>query len=102
MTERVGTFRYMAPEVFTSTHYGRKFFDICITHSKKAKADVFSFGILFWVIVTAGGVPYSDHPELQEYMITRNVVENHMRPTIPDSFQDEELVGLVSYFSFLL
>ncbi len=56
----------MAPEVIEHKPYGEK-------------ADVFSFGIVLWELLT-GRVPYSDMTPLQAAV---GVVQQGLRPTIP-------------------
>ncbi len=58
--------RWMAPEVIEHKPYGEK-------------ADVFSFGIVLWELLT-GRVPYSDMTPLQAAV---GVVQQGLRPTIP-------------------
>ena len=56
----------MAPEVIEHKPYGEK-------------ADVFSFGIVLWELLT-GRVPYSDMTPLQAAV---GVVQQGLRPPIP-------------------
>ena len=56
----------MAPEVIEHNPYGEK-------------ADVFSFGILLWELLT-GKVPYQEMTPLQAAI---GVVQKGLRPTIP-------------------
>jgi serine/threonine protein kinase len=51
MTAETGTYRWMAPEVIEHKAYD-------------SKADVFSFGIVLWELIT-GKVPYAEHTALQ-------------------------------------
>ncbi|KAK4741490.1 hypothetical protein SAY87_025078 [Trapa incisa] len=66
MTAETGTYRWMAPEVI-----GHKKYD--------HKADVFSFGILLWELLT-GELPYAYLTPLQAAV---GVVQNGLRPPIP-------------------
>lgn len=66
MTAETGTYRWMAPEVIEHKPYGEK-------------ADVFSFGIVLWELLT-GRVPYSDMTPLQAAV---GVVQQGLRPPIP-------------------
>lgn len=51
MTAETGTYRWMAPEIIEHKPYDKK-------------ADVFSFGIVLWELLT-GKVPYADMTPLQ-------------------------------------
>lgn len=66
MTAETGTYRWMAPEVIEHKPYG-------------GRADVFSFGILLWELLT-GMVPYQDLTPLQAAV---GVVQKGLRPVIP-------------------
>ncbi|KAL4445365.1 hypothetical protein ABPG77_011190 [Micractinium sp. CCAP 211/92] len=66
MTAETGTYRWMAPEVIEHNPYGEK-------------ADVFSFGIVLWELLT-GRIPYSDMTPLQAAV---GVVQKGLRPPIP-------------------
>ncbi|KNA08793.1 hypothetical protein SOVF_159510 isoform B [Spinacia oleracea] len=66
MTAETGTYRWMAPEVI-----GHKPYD--------HKADVFSFGIVLWELLT-GEIPYSSLTPLQAAI---GVVQKGLRPPIP-------------------
>ncbi|KAF1861363.1 hypothetical protein Lal_00025647 [Lupinus albus] len=66
MTAETGTYRWMAPEVIEHKPYGQK-------------ADVFSFGISLWELLT-GELPYSHLTPLQAAV---GVVQKGLRPTIP-------------------
>nr|CAB3454279.1 unnamed protein product [Digitaria exilis] len=65
MTAETGTYRWMAPEVIEHLPYD---------HS----ADVFSFGIVLWELLT-GKLPYEDMTPLQAAVA---VVQKDLRPTI--------------------
>ncbi|KAK6924548.1 ACT domain [Dillenia turbinata] len=66
MTAETGTYRWMAPEVIEHRPYDHK-------------ADVFSFGIVLWELLT-GEIPYSYLTPLQAAV---GVVQKGLRPTIP-------------------
>ncbi|TYJ10108.1 hypothetical protein E1A91_A11G185800v1 [Gossypium mustelinum] len=66
MTAETGTYRWMAPEVIKHKPYDHK-------------ADVFSFGISLWEILT-GELPYGLLTPLQAAVA---VVQKNLRPTIP-------------------
>ncbi|KAJ4841623.1 Serine/threonine-protein kinase sty17 [Turnera subulata] len=66
MTAETGTYRWMAPEVIEHKPYDHK-------------ADVFSFGIVMWELLT-GELPYSYLTPLQAAV---GVVQKGLRPTIP-------------------
>ncbi|XP_047976156.1 serine/threonine-protein kinase STY46-like isoform X2 [Salvia hispanica] len=66
MTAETGTYRWMAPEVIEHKAYNHK-------------ADVFSFGITLWELLT-GKVPYAQLTPLQAAV---GVVQKGLRPTIP-------------------
>ncbi|KAK9820247.1 hypothetical protein WJX72_007981 [[Myrmecia] bisecta] len=68
MTAETGTYRWMAPEVIEHNPYGNK-------------ADVFSFGIVIWELLT-GRVPYADMTPLQAAV---GVVQKGLRPVIPST-----------------
>ncbi|CAI5458178.1 unnamed protein product [Closterium sp. Yama58-4] len=70
MTKEVGTYRWMAPEAFGTSPWP-------VTH----KADVYSFGIVLWEVLT-GGVPFADYSPLQAAVA---VALNGARPSIPAS-----------------
>ncbi|GJP38183.1 hypothetical protein CLOM_g22638 [Closterium sp. NIES-68] len=70
MTKEVGTYRWMAPEAFGTSPWP-------VTH----KADVYSFGIVLWEVLS-GGVPFADYSPLQAAVA---VALNGARPAIPDS-----------------
>ncbi|CAI5534163.1 unnamed protein product [Closterium sp. Naga37s-1] len=73
MTKEVGTYRWMAPEAFGTSPWP-------VTH----KADVYSFGIVLWEVLT-GGVPFADYSPLQAAVA---VALNGARPTIPESLPE--------------
>ncbi|MBA0861662.1 hypothetical protein Goshw_030153, partial [Gossypium schwendimanii] len=66
MTAETGTYRWMAPEVIEHKPYDHK-------------ADVFSFGISLWELLT-GELPYGLLTPLQAAVA---VVQKSLRPTIP-------------------
>ncbi|KAH7849097.1 hypothetical protein Vadar_012892 [Vaccinium darrowii] len=66
MTAETGTYRWMAPEVIEHKPYDRK-------------ADVFSFGIVLWELLT-GKLPYDHLSPLQAAV---GVVQQGLRPTVP-------------------
>ncbi|XP_015647397.1 serine/threonine-protein kinase STY17 isoform X1 [Oryza sativa Japonica Group] len=66
MTAETGTYRWMAPEVIEHLPYDQR-------------ADVFSFGIVIWELLT-GKLPYEDMTPLQAAVA---VVQKDLRPIIP-------------------
>ncbi|KAJ4774922.1 ACT-like protein tyrosine kinase family protein [Rhynchospora pubera] len=66
MTAETGTYRWMAPEVIEHKPYDHK-------------ADVFSFGVMLWELLT-GKIPYEYLTPLQAAV---GVVQKGLRPTIP-------------------
>ncbi|KAG5547591.1 hypothetical protein RHGRI_013330 [Rhododendron griersonianum] len=66
MTAETGTYRWMAPEVIEHKSYDHK-------------ADIFSFGIVMWELLT-GKIPYEYLTPLQAAV---GVVQQGLRPTIP-------------------
>ncbi|KAG6424609.1 hypothetical protein SASPL_115027 [Salvia splendens] len=66
MTAETGTYRWMAPEVIEHKPYDHK-------------ADVFSFGVVLWELLT-GKIPYEYLTPLQAAV---GVVQKGLRPTIP-------------------
>ncbi|ELT99041.1 hypothetical protein CAPTEDRAFT_227433 [Capitella teleta] len=97
---RVGTKRYMAPEVLDET--------INMAHFESFKrADVYSFGLVLWEIArrcTTGGsfedyqMPYYDmvpsDPSLEE--MKKVVCLEKRRPEIPNKWQSHEALRLMS------
>lgn len=77
MTAETGTYRWMAPEVIEHKPYD-------------GKADVFSFGIVLWELLT-GELPYSYITPLQAAV---GVVQQGLRPTIP-KHTHPKLTGLL-------
>ncbi|GMH40072.1 hypothetical protein BSKO_07976 [Bryopsis sp. KO-2023] len=68
MTAETGTYRWMAPEVIEHRPYD-------------CKADVFSFGVLLWELLT-GQVPYNGMTPLQAAV---GVVQKDLRPDLPSN-----------------
>ncbi|XP_058213886.1 serine/threonine-protein kinase STY46-like [Rhododendron vialii] len=66
MTAETGTYRWMAPEVIEHKSYDHK-------------ADIFSYGIVMWELLT-GKIPYEYLTPLQAAV---GVVQQGLRPTIP-------------------
>ncbi|KAK8989079.1 hypothetical protein V6N11_030447 [Hibiscus sabdariffa] len=66
MTAETGTYRWMAPEVIEHKPYDHK-------------ADVFSFGVVLWELLT-GKLPYENLTPLQAAV---GVVQKGLRPIIP-------------------
>lgn len=66
MTAETGTYRWMAPEVIEHKPYDEK-------------ADVFSFGVVMWELLTCK-IPYSDMTPLQAAV---GVVQKGLRPLLP-------------------
>lgn len=77
MTAETGTYRWMAPEVIEHEPYDHK-------------ADVFSFGIVLWELLT-GKLPYEHLTPLQAAV---GVVQQGLRPSIP-SHSHPELADLL-------
>jgi len=68
MTAETGTYRWMAPEVIEHRPYSHK-------------ADVFSFGVLLWELIT-GKVPHGHLTPLQAAV---GVVQKGLRPPLPET-----------------
>uniref|UniRef100_A0A1D1Z628 non-specific serine/threonine protein kinase n=1 Tax=Anthurium amnicola TaxID=1678845 RepID=A0A1D1Z628_9ARAE len=77
MTAETGTYRWMAPEVIEHKPYDHK-------------ADVFSFGVVLWELLTAR-LPYEYITPLQAAV---GVVQKGLRPTIPKN-TDPKLTELL-------
>ena len=75
---QVGTPMWMAPEVIMGEKYTEK-------------ADVYSFGIIIWEILTRLE-PYEDKEAMQ---IVVEVVNNQLRPTMPPGYDDCPLLPLM-------
>lgn len=69
MTQQVGTFVYMSPEVVLGEFYDEK-------------TDVFSFGILMFELIVETLKPYGDQSNVQ-FKVARNPL---FRPVFPESF----------------
>jgi mitogen-activated protein kinase kinase kinase 9 len=65
MTNKIGTYQWMAPEVIQGQNYSEK-------------ADVYSFGIILWEIATRKP-PFKD---LSGVQVSQEVVKNHLRPAV--------------------
>ncbi|KAG6544341.1 hypothetical protein Mapa_014175 [Marchantia paleacea] len=76
MTAETGTYRWMSPEVLEHKPYDHK-------------ADVYSFGIMIWEVLT-GEVPYAGLTPLQAAI---GVVQRGLRPVMPPSVPPK-LAGL--------
>lgn len=68
MSGSVGTVQWMAPEVLRSERYNEK-------------ADVYSFGIVLWELVT-GDAPFK---QMRDVQVTLAVLSNNARPMMPPS-----------------
>lgn len=68
MSGGVGTMQWMAPEVLSSSSYGEK-------------ADVYSYGILLWEMITCD-IPYRGMKDVQ---IASAVLNQNLRPLVPQS-----------------
>lgn len=66
MTDDVGTYRWMAPEMISKRPFSKK-------------ADVYSFGIVLWELLT-GHVPFEEYTPVQAAFA---VVHKHARPPLP-------------------
>ncbi|KAJ3692837.1 hypothetical protein LUZ60_011932 [Juncus effusus] len=77
MTAETGTYRWMAPEVIEHKPYDHK-------------ADVFSFGVMLWELLT-GKIPYEYLTPLQAAV---GVVQKGLRPTIPKN-SNAKLAALI-------
>ncbi|KAI3706086.1 hypothetical protein L1987_76341 [Smallanthus sonchifolius] len=77
MTAETGTYRWMAPEVIEHRPYSQK-------------ADVFSFGIVVWELLTKK-LPYANLNPLQAAI---GVVQKGLRPVIP-KHTHPEIAGLL-------
>lgn len=65
MTNRIGTFQWMAPEVIKTKSYTEK-------------ADIYSYGIILWEIASREA-PFKT---LNGYQVSVDVVEKKLRPTV--------------------
>lgn len=66
MTNKIGTYQWMAPEVIQGQEYSEK-------------ADVYSFGIILWELATRKP-PFR---ELNGLQVSQEVVKNNLRPPLP-------------------
>jgi serine/threonine protein kinase len=66
MTNKIGTYQWMAPEVIQGQDYSEK-------------ADVYSFGIILWELATRKP-PFR---ELNGLQVSQEVVKNNLRPPLP-------------------
>ncbi|OMJ95254.1 hypothetical protein SteCoe_1469 [Stentor coeruleus] len=71
MTNKIGTYQWMAPEVIQGEEYTEK-------------ADVYSFGIILWEIATRKP-PFRDLTGIQ---VSQEVVKNDLRPPVPKRCPD--------------
>lgn len=71
MTDKIGTFQWMAPEVIIGRNYSEK-------------ADVYSFGIILWEIASREP-PYKN---IIGTKVSVEVVKNDLRPKIPKNTPD--------------
>lgn len=71
MTNKIGTYQWMAPEVIQGQQYSEK-------------ADVYSFGIILWEIASRKP-PFKDLNGLQ---VSQEVVKNNLRPALSQRFPD--------------
>ena len=71
MTNKIGTYQWMAPEVIQGQEYSEK-------------ADVYSFGIILWELATRKP-PFR---ELNGLQVSQEVVRNDLRPPLPKRCPD--------------
>ena len=71
MTNKIGTYQWMAPEVIQGHEYSEK-------------ADVYSFGIILWELATRKP-PFR---ELNGLQVSQEVVRNDLRPPVPKRCPD--------------
>jgi hypothetical protein len=71
MTNKIGTYQWMAPEVIQGQDYSEK-------------ADVYSFGIIMWELATRKP-PFR---ELNGLEVSQEVVKNDLRPALPKRCPD--------------
>ena len=67
VSQRIGTYHWMAPELFTSQNYDNK-------------VDVYAYGMILWEMI-AEQIPFAG---MNGSQIMIDVCERHMRPVIPD------------------
>eukprot|EP00212_Chloropicon_laureae_P002861 CAMPEP_0197486358 /NCGR_PEP_ID=MMETSP1311-20131121/1276_1 /TAXON_ID=464262 /ORGANISM="Genus nov. species nov., Strain RCC856" /LENGTH=613 /DNA_ID=CAMNT_0043029391 /DNA_START=21 /DNA_END=1862 /DNA_ORIENTATION=- len=79
MTAETGTYRWMAPEVIEHRPYG-------------SQADVYSFGIVLWEVVTGGKTPYELLSPIQAAV---GVAKHGLRPKMPPQVEGTEVAKIM-------
>ena len=74
MTNKIGTYQWMAPEVISGEQYSEQ-------------ADVFSFGIILWELATRKP-PYREKTGQQ---VAQEVVKSGLRPPLPKKCPEQFL-----------